>query len=80
MTETPWMPMPDAPKDGTQFSVRWEDGSVEHDVYWADQRYCMLGAPQGSRGPGWLSTQAGHLPIDAEDGIAAWRYADHSSA
>lgn len=69
-----WHPMHTAPKD-THIDVLWEDGSVESEVYWSDTRYCMLGVPNGSRGPGWLSTEAGNLPIDEEDGMKGWRIA-----
>lgn len=51
-----------APRDGSYISVRYEDGAEEDGVYWADERYCILGAPQGSVGPGWMSTEAG-LPV-----------------
>lgn len=69
-----WHPMNTAPKD-THIDVLWENGSIESEVYWSDTRYCMLGAPNGSRGPGWLSTEAGNLPIDEEDGMKGWRIA-----
>lgn len=59
-----WVLMETAPKDGTQIQVRHEDGTEEDDVYWSDERYCILGRPQGSCGPGWVSTEAGNLPID----------------
>jgi hypothetical protein len=67
-----WQLINTHPRDG-YFDVRYEDGTVEADVYWSDTRYCMLGAPQGSRGPGLVSTEAGNLPIDIEDGITHWR-------
>jgi len=66
-----WKPIGTVPKDGNYFEVLYEDGTIEQEVYWSDTRYCMLGAPQGSCGPGLLSTEAGHLPIG--DGITHWR-------
>jgi hypothetical protein len=59
-----WQDISTAPRDGTRIQVRHEDGTVEDHVYWSDERYCILGMPQGSRGPGWVSTEAGNLPID----------------
>jgi hypothetical protein len=59
-----WQDISAAPRDGTPLRVRHPDGTEETGVYWSDTRYCMLGAPQGSRGPGWVSTEAGNLPID----------------
>lgn len=69
-----WLPISEAPHAGEMLTVRYEDGSEESDVYWSDVRYCMLGAPQGSCGPGWLSTEAGNLPVDAP---ALWLFIDH---
>lgn len=69
-----WKPIDSHPKTGEQFEVLYDNGSIEQDVYWSDTRYCMLGAPMGSRGPGLLSTEAGNLPIDPEDGITHWRH------
>ncbi len=59
-----WQSIETAPKDGSQFEARYEDGTTEEGVYWADTRYCMIGPPQGSCGPGCVSTEAGHLPVD----------------
>lgn len=70
-----WNPIDTYPKDGSQFEVLYQDGSIEAEVYFSDTRYCMLGAPMGSRGPGLVSTEAGGLPIDPEDGITHWRCA-----
>lgn len=64
-----WRDIESAPTDGTQLRVRYEDGTVEDGVYFSAERYCVLGAPQGSRGPGWVSTEAGNLPVDDPD---AW--------
>lgn len=60
-----WYPISSAPMDGSRITVRDADGYEEEGVYYAESRYCMIGAPQGSKGPGWVSTEAGHLPIDA---------------
>jgi hypothetical protein len=68
-----WNPIETVPKDGGCFEVLYEDGTTEQEVYWSDTRYCMIGPPQGSCGPGLLSTEAGHLPIG--DGITHWRLA-----
>jgi hypothetical protein len=58
-----WQDISTAPKDGTRFKVRYEDGTTEEGVYWADERYCILGAPQGSKGPGCMSSDIG-LPVE----------------
>jgi hypothetical protein len=55
-----WHPIETAPKDGTV--ILGPDGD---EVYWSDQRFCALGMPAGSCGPGWVSVLAGHLPVDA---------------
>lgn len=70
MTGEDWLPIATAPKDGTKLRARYADGSVEDGVYWEPHRFCMLGPPQGSRGEGWNSTEAGHLPVE---GIEAWQ-------
>jgi hypothetical protein len=59
-----WQPIAAAPKDGTRVSVRYADGTEEDGAYYSDTRYCMIGAPMGSCGAGWVSTEAGNLPID----------------
>jgi hypothetical protein len=59
-----WKPISTAPTDGRALKVRYDDGSEEDGVYFAATRYCMLGAPAGSRGPGFLSPEAGHLPVN----------------
>lgn len=65
MTHEDWRPIETAPRDGARLRVRYEPEDTEEDgVYWAEERYCMLGAPQGSCGPGWVSTEAGGLPVD----------------
>lgn len=59
-----WHPIEEAPRDGTMLTVLYDDGSEEPDVYWSDERYCMLGSPQGSCGPGWVSTGSGNLLVE----------------
>lgn len=59
----PWQDIATAPKNGRPFEVQYDDGSTERDVYWAPERYCILGAPQGSKGPGCMSSEVG-LPVD----------------
>lgn len=58
-----WQDISTAPKDGRSFEVQYDDGSTERDVYWATERYCILGAPQGSKGPGCMSSEV-DLPVD----------------
>jgi hypothetical protein len=58
-----WQDISTAPKDGTRFQVRYEDGATEDGVYWTSERYCILGAPQGSKGPGCMSSDIG-LPVE----------------
>ena len=61
--EREWHPMESAPRDGTHVEALHESGGLDL-VYWSDTRYCMLGAPQGSRGPGWVSVEAEDLPVE----------------
>ncbi len=63
-----WQPIETAPKDGTPLRTLSADGLQEDGVYWSDERYCILGAPQGSRGPGWVSAELGNLPINTPIG------------
>jgi len=58
-----WHDVAEAPRDGTPITVLYDDGTEEDGVYWAETRQCMLGARAGERGPGWLSQEAGHLPV-----------------
>lgn len=67
-SETPWQPIDTVPKDGSPFGARYEDGTTEDKVYWSSERYCILGAPQGSKGPGCMSSEVG-LPVDP----VSWR-------
>lgn len=61
-----WQDIATAPKDGTVIRVRYEwDGNSEEDgVYWAEHRQCMLGTRAGERGPGFVSPEIGHLPVE----------------
>lgn len=60
---TGWQPIATAPKDGRLFEALYDDGTTETDLYWSEQRYCILGAPQGSKGPGCMSSEV-NLPVD----------------
>jgi hypothetical protein len=53
--------MESAPRDGRAIRVVLADGT-EDVVRWATDRYCMLGAPHGSYGDGWVDTYNG-LPV-----------------
>jgi len=70
---TTWEPIDDAPRDGTMVEVLYEDGTSETDAYWAETRQCMLGARAGERGPGWVSTACGHLPVGDDPRITHFR-------
>lgn len=63
-----WQPIHSCPKDGTPFEALFDDFTIEAGVYWSDERYCILGAPMGSKGPGCMSPEAG-LPVEPTD----WR-------
>lgn len=56
-------PIESAPRDGTAIHGIYSDGYIET-IRWREERYCMLGSPQGSCGSGWVSDEAGGLPID----------------
>ncbi len=62
MVKSEWQPIETAPKDGTAFDALYDDGAIEANVYWAAERYCIAGAPYGSRGPGCMSAEIG-LPV-----------------
>lgn len=68
-----WAPISEAPRDGRDLEVLYDDGWNEHGVYWASERACMLGRRAGSKGPGWLSTEAGHLPTGDGPEITHYR-------
>lgn len=69
-----WSPIADAPRDGTSIHVLYEDGTEEDGVEWAETRQCMLGTRAGERGPGWISTQIGGLPVGDEGGVRITHY------
>ena len=75
MSEIEWHDIKSAPKDGRPFEALYDDGATEEGVYWADERYCILGAPQGSRGPGCMSSEVG-LPVSPTH----WRRAPSKEA
>lgn len=57
-----------APRDGTEIIGIYQDGSKEL-IFWNDERYCMLGARNGSFPCGWSSAEgiiSRHLPLDEE--------------
>jgi hypothetical protein len=57
-----------APRDGRWIIGIYADPEIGEDVIaWRDERYCMLGCPQGSRGPGWVGRECGELPVDEPD-------------
>lgn len=58
-----WFDISTMPKDGTHVEVRYDNDTTELGVYWASERWCILGAPQGSKGPGCMSSEIG-LPVD----------------
>jgi len=69
-----WMPMTMAktypPPTGEPVEIRYQDGTEEIGR-WELERYCMLGAPQGSCGAGWVSVEAGNLPVQD---VTHWRH------
>ena len=68
-----WEPIDEAPRDGSALTVLYEDGTSEDGAYWADHRQCMLGSRAGERGPGWVSTEAGGLPVGDDPCITHFR-------
>lgn len=66
------LPIETAPQDGSRITVIYDDGETEDGVYWANTRYCMIGPPAGSCGPGWVSTEAGDLPVGEGPYIVGW--------
>lgn len=63
-----WLPIADAPRDGTEIECRYEDANDQEAddlVYWQiEGRCCILGSRAGSFPPGWTSIDAGNLPVD----------------
>ncbi len=68
-----WELIGQAPRDGTPIEVLYEDGTSEAGVYWSETRQCVLGARAGERGPGWVSPEAGHLPVGDDPAITHYR-------
>lgn len=66
-----WLPIESAPRDGTWVALLCGEGT-EDVGQWRDERYCMLGAPQGSCGEGWVDEYNG-LPIMHEFEPTHWR-------
>lgn len=71
-----WQPIETAPRDGTEIEVQNDDGSHDLAAYELN-RCCMLGPRAGAMGEGWVSIDAGHLPIDEP---VLWRPARHALA
>lgn len=61
LKKSPWKPIAEAPRDGTTITVLFANGD-EDEVCWEEDRYCMIGSPQGSYGPGWVD-KLNHLPV-----------------
>lgn len=68
-----WEPIGGAPVDGREIEVLYDDFTAEKGVYWARTRQCMLGSRAGEQGPGWVSTESGHLPVGDEPYITHFR-------
>lgn len=57
--------MQDAPRDGRWIIGFYDDPHIGEDVIgWREERYCILGAPQGAFGPGWIGRDCDELPVD----------------
>jgi len=66
-----WRDISSAPKDGTEIEVLYADGT-EDEVQWEEDRYCMIGPPQGAYGPGWQDT-TNRLPVMDDFVVTHWR-------
>lgn len=68
--EAGWRPIDDnTPRDGRWIVGVYDDPDIGEDVIgWRDERWCILGAPQGSFGPGWVGRDCDELPVDAPQG------------
>lgn len=65
-----WQLIETAPRD-RPIRVRTANGD-EDIVQWQDERYCMIGAPQGSYGPGWVDL-VNKLPVMEDHAPDFWR-------
>lgn len=70
MNANEWRPIATAPKDGTWVETRSE--GCDDIGRWQEERYCILGAPQGSYGPGFVDQETG-LPMSGEFEPTHWR-------
>lgn len=71
MADTDWLPMDEAPTDGSPIIGNFEHGE-EVEIRWAEERRCMLAsvAPgAGLFGPGWEDTYNGLYMDDPQ----SWR-------
>lgn len=68
-----WGDISDAPRDGREIEVLYDDGWNENGVYWSRDRACVLGRRAGSQPPGWVSTESGHLPVGGGPFITHYR-------
>lgn len=65
-----WKPIDTAPRN-RPIRALFADGE-EDEIRWEDARFCMIGPPQGSYGPGWVDTYNG-LPLCEESPLTHWR-------
>lgn len=72
-----WEPIESAPKDGSY--VRLLSRECKEIGCWQEERYCMIGAPMGSFGRGWVD-ETNHLPMYAEFEPTHWRPLDTENA
>lgn len=72
--DTAWLSIESAPRDGTVVSLLYRDGN-EGAARWQEERYCILGAPAGTFGPGWQDVEE-NLPVSNE---THWRPAASSA-
>lgn len=69
-----WNPISTIKKEDCQ--VLYKDGSIEN-IYWREERYCIIGKPQGSMGEGYVDEE-NSLLIDLED-VTHWRMLTQST-
>lgn len=64
-------PIETAPRDGRWIIGIYDDPYIGEDVIgWRQERYCIIGAPQGAFGPGWVGRDCDELPVDTPE---RWR-------